>query len=59
MTTTIPEAPAKPLTTAGQTQLLIDCPRCGGIHRHLDEGPRRGPCGARYTVTIEPKGPRS
>ncbi|MFF7884311.1 hypothetical protein ACH40F_29170 [Streptomyces sp. NPDC020794] len=51
MTTTIPEVAAAELVTAGRTQHLVTCPRCGSLHRHLDVGPRRGPCGARYTIT--------
>jgi hypothetical protein len=45
---------ARPLTTAGRTQWLIDCPRCGGVHRHLDTGARRAPCGARYLIDPTP-----
>lgn len=45
------EVVARPLATAGREQLLvIDCPRCGGTHRHLDTGERRAPCGARYAI---------
>ncbi|MEV7387198.1 hypothetical protein [Streptomyces sp. NPDC091215] len=45
------EVTGRPLVTAGREQLLIDCPHCGRTHRHLEVGSRRGPCGARYTVT--------
>ena len=45
------EVAARPLVTAGHVQLLVDCPRCAGVHRHLDTGTRRGPCGATYLVT--------
>ncbi|MFJ5306123.1 hypothetical protein [Streptomyces sp. NPDC088350] len=44
------EVAARPLVTAGRAQLLVDCPRCNGVHRHLDTGLRRGPCGARYAI---------
>ncbi|MDU8998199.1 hypothetical protein [Streptomyces mirabilis] len=51
------EVTARPLVTAGRTQLLVDCPFCGGVHRHLETGPRRGPCGSRYAVTTTQKDP--
>ncbi|MET9083747.1 hypothetical protein ABZX77_17940 [Streptomyces sp. NPDC004237] len=44
------EVPGKPLVTAGRQQLLVECPHCAGVHRHLEDGIRRGPCGATYTV---------
>ncbi|MEU2859902.1 hypothetical protein ABZ672_16185 [Streptomyces mirabilis] len=49
------EVAAKPLVTAGRVQLLVNCPRCGSLHRHLETGIRRGPCGSRYTVTTTQK----
>ncbi|MFJ2737668.1 MULTISPECIES: hypothetical protein [unclassified Streptomyces] len=56
MKTTIPEVAAKPLVTAGREQLLVDCPHCASVHRHLADGTRRAPCGARYAiVTNSPK----
>lgn len=56
--TPTPEVAARPLATAGRMQLLVTCPRCGGVHRHLDVGLRRGPCGGRYVlVTNAPKEP--
>ena len=51
------EVTARPLVTAGRQQLLVDCPRCGGAHRHLDSGPRRGPCGAKYAVVAAEPAP--
>lgn len=45
------EVTARPLVTAGRTQLLVDCPTCGGAHRHLVTGLRRSPCGTKYLVT--------
>lgn len=50
MKTLIPEVPSAELVTAGRTQHLVTCPRCGHLHRHLAAGERRGPCGARYAV---------
>ncbi|MFD9651733.1 hypothetical protein [Streptomyces mirabilis] len=45
------EVSGTPLVTAGRQQMLVHCPRCDAVHRHLDTGARRGPCGARYLVT--------
>jgi hypothetical protein len=50
------EVTGRPLVTAGRVQLLVDCPHCAGVHRHLEVGERRGPCGSRYTVmTFHPE----
>lgn len=54
--TTHPEVAARPLTTAGRVQLLVDCPNCGSVHRHLDTGLRRGPCGGRYAIVTPREG---
>ncbi|MFF4823132.1 hypothetical protein ACFY20_08855 [Streptomyces sp. NPDC001312] len=50
MPNTIPEVTARPLATAGREQLLVDCPHCASVHRHLADGARRAPCGGRYSV---------
>ncbi|MFJ9903937.1 hypothetical protein ACIRVK_13700 [Streptomyces sp. NPDC101152] len=50
MKTVIPEVAARPLVTAGRLQLLVDCPHCHAVHRHLEAGERRGPCGSRYAI---------
>ncbi|MFK0154619.1 hypothetical protein ACIQVK_21410 [Streptomyces sp. NPDC090493] len=49
-----PQVTGKPLVTAGRQQLLVDRPHCAGVHRHLDAGSRRAPCGATYTVMTYP-----
>ena len=51
------EVAARPLVTAGHVQLLVDCPRCAGVHRHLDTGSRRAPCGARYAIVTSREDP--
>ena len=56
MKTPTPELVGKPLVTAGRTQLLVNCPRCAGVHRHLDTGIRRGPCGGRYAIVTTRQG---
>lgn len=51
------EVTARPLVTAGRMQLLVDCPVCGGVHRHLDAGLRRSPCGTRYAIVAAEPAP--
>ena len=41
---------ATALVTAGHLQLVVKCPNCGGLHRHMGPGVRRGACGALYVV---------
>ena len=41
---------ATTLVTAGHLQLVVKCPGCGGLHRHLGPGVRRSPCGVQYVV---------
>ncbi|WP_158697275.1 hypothetical protein [Streptomyces hokutonensis] len=50
MKTPTPDVSSAELVTAGQVQYLVTCPACGHLHRHLDTGNRRAPCGARYTI---------
>jgi len=38
------------LVTAGHLQLVVKCPNCDGLHRHLGPGVRRSPCGVQYVV---------
>ncbi|WP_034090150.1 hypothetical protein [Streptacidiphilus albus] len=38
------------LITSGHTQLVIRCPQCSGMHRHLGPGLRKSPCGLQYIV---------
>ncbi|MFB6950208.1 hypothetical protein ACFCXP_11310 [Streptomyces niveus] len=42
--------PVTPIRTSGRTEYTAYCPRCRAVHRHTGPGPRRGPCGARYTI---------
>lgn len=46
---------AQMLSTSGHTQVIISCPRCGGLHRHCGLGLRRGCCGALYFVSETPE----
>ncbi|MFE6025569.1 hypothetical protein [Streptomyces niveus] len=45
-----PAVTVTPIATSGRTEYTAHCPRCSGVHRHTRPGPRRGPCGARYTI---------
>lgn len=40
------------LITSGHTQLVIHCPQCNGMHRHLGPGLRKSPCGVQYLVRV-------
>lgn len=45
-----PPVPVTPIRTSGRTEYTAFCPRCLAVHRHTGPGPRKGPCGARYTI---------
>ncbi|MFE9296567.1 hypothetical protein [Streptomyces niveus] len=45
-----PRVDVTPIATSGRTEYTAFCPRCSAVHRHTSPGPRRGPCGARYTI---------
>lgn len=47
----VPTVPGIDLITAGTLQIVVNCPHCGGHHRHLGLGLRRAPCGRPYIVT--------
>lgn len=40
------------LATSGHDQVVVKCPGCAEMHRHLGLGIRRGPCGAWYLVRV-------
>ncbi|MFF7158126.1 hypothetical protein [Streptomyces sp. NPDC008139] len=47
----VPTVPATDLATSGTRQLVVQCPRCGELHRHLGLGLRRSPCGQHYVIS--------
>lgn len=47
----VPSVEASDLATSGTRQLVVQCPRCGELHRHLGLGLRRSPCGQHYVVS--------
>jgi hypothetical protein len=46
------------LATSGHDQIVIKCPGCGEMHRHLGLGVRRGPCGLVYLIRLRATRPR-
>jgi len=47
-----PVVRATRLITSGHTQLVVRCPQCTGMHRHLGPGLRKSPCGVQYLVRV-------
>jgi hypothetical protein len=43
---------AKLLATSGHRQLIVRCPQCRELHRHLGLGVRKAPCGCVYVVRV-------
>lgn len=50
-----PRVSVTPIATSGRTEYTAYCPRCLAVHRHTGPGPRKGPCGARYTIPEHPE----